>query len=222
MNWREYFAAIAPPWLSRYWGERLWGSLAYLSDLMSEGMSQAVKAHLLDQSTSPVDALPLIGLERRMPRYPGETNDSHRARLLDAWNAYVQGGTAAAITGQLATYGLDDVEIVSQHDGWVFENPKDTSQWSRFAVIIDGVTWGTSYVYGMGMIYGSAMTYGSDATPAETETIKSIVRKWKPVHSENPFIYVVLSGDIYGDPDLVYGAGDLYAAGEIVKWANDS
>jgi hypothetical protein len=227
VHWRDYFAAIGPPWTQRYWGERLWGAIAYMSDLVTEGMAQAVKAHLLEQETSPPDALSRIGSERQMPRYPSETNDQHRARLLDAWNAYEEGGTKASIIGQLATFGLSNVVVRTWREGWIFGDALGATHWSRFAVILEtphGIT--GPYTYGAGYIYGSPITYGSSATPNEVSTIKGIVKKWKAVHSENPWIYVVISGDYYGDPDLFYvpggGGGATYGTGSIVKWQNDS
>jgi hypothetical protein len=220
MNWRDYFAAIGPPWTQRYWGERLWGAFAYMSDLVTEGMAQAIKAHLLEQATSPPDALPRIGNERRMPRYAGESDDQYRDRLLDAWYAYERGGTRVGVISQLAWYDIV-ANIVSFHDGWLFENPPLIYHWSRFAVFLTTHPWSTAYLYGAGYSYGTPITYGSTATPAEVDTVKGLIRKWKPVPSENPWIYVPIGGACYGDPSITYGGGTLYG-GSVAAWANDS
>lgn len=223
-NFRELFTSLAPPWLRAYWGERMWGVYALMSDLITEGSAQAIKAHMLREDTSPDDALPLVGADRRMPRYDGETNLQYRNRMIDAWDAYELGGTAAAITGQLELFGLDNTRCISQHGGWAFENPVDTTNWSRFVVIIEQTHPWTAGPgnYGTGLLYGSALTYGTDATPGELDTVLGIIKKWKPGHSKNPYVLVVLDGDYYGQPALTYGGGSTYSAtADTVKWWNE-
>ena len=220
-TFRDYLQSIAPPWFKGYWGERLWGMVGLYSDLIAEGCSQAIKAHLLRMDTSPPDALPLIGSERSMPRYPGETDLQYRGRLWEAWEAYTTGGTEAAITGQLAKYGLSNTRCIAQHDGWCFENPPNATEWSRFVVVIEQAhPWTAPIDYGLGYIYGSALTYGSTATPDDVATVKGITLKWKPAHSRNPYILVVLEHEYFGDPDLVWGAAGAVYGGEAIKWWN--
>jgi hypothetical protein len=218
-NFRTYINSIAPPWFRGEWGERLWGMVGLYADLVAEGCSQAVKAHLLNMDTSPPDALPVIGSGRDMPRYPGETDAQYRSRLWDAWDAYVVGGTEAAITGQLAEYGLSNTRCISQHDGWRFEIPPTGSEWSRFVVVIEQThSWATAYTYGTGYSYGTAMTYGSAATPDDVATVKGIIMKWKPAHSRNPYILLIIDHEYYGDPDLDYGAAGVVYGADVARW----
>jgi len=320
-NFREYVAKISPPWLRRYYGERFVGfTIGLMTDLVSEGAAQALKASWLHSDTSPPDALPEIGLERSMPRYTADTDATYRDRLHKAWDAWLfagneEGTGGLGIIGQYNAMGLANVVILPAENydpraarpSWRFEayptiamwgditfhndylgtgksamlhttldwsdygfaagmsayvigsslNDNNTgynvigaigkalyirgtvlvdeapppmgclvdgTNWSRFAVVIEeGHGW-IPWVYGDGHVYGSAddsPTYGSTATIGEVRTVKAIARKWGPGHAINPYIYVVLSGDYYGDPDLVYGDPalvTLYGIGSIIKW----
>jgi hypothetical protein len=222
VTWREYAELIGPPWSKRYWGQRFWlGLLGYIGDLVAEAGAQAVRAHMLREDSSPGDALPPIGNERQMPRYPAETNANYRARLIDAWDAWQGAGTNPGIVSQYNAYGLSNVVVRSFHDGWGFENPPVMSRWSRFVVIIEQPhPWSTSYTYGSGILYGTPITFGSTATPDEAETVKAIALKWKPAHSINPYVLVVLEHEYYGDPDLVWGAAGVVYGGETIQWTN--
>jgi len=91
----------------------------------------------------------------------------------------------------------------------------DATNWSRFAVVVEQVHPWTSWTFGGGVVYGSGATYGSTLTVDDIISIKSIIRKWKAGHAINPRIYIIISGDYYGDPDLVFGGGEVYAAGTI-------
>lgn len=221
---RDLVDAISPPWLGAYWGERFMGVIAMTGDLVLEGMVRALKAPWLRQSTSPPDALPLVGSERSMPRYDANDDDTYRARLLDAWNTWLFAGTVEGtgdqgMVGQYAAAGWLNV-VIRNNFQWDFENPKDTADWSRFVVVLEQPNGLTTWTYGSGIAYGSepdSPTYGSTATQGQITEVKSIARKWKTHHEINPYILVILSGEYYGDPDLVYGGAAVYG-GESIKW----
>ena len=314
-TFREYVAKISPPWLRRYYGERFVGfTIGLMTDLISEGAAQALKASWLHSDTSPPDALPDIGTERSMPRYYSDTDATYRSRLHGAWSAWLfagneEGTGGLGMVGQYNDFGLANVRVIPainleqsvDRDAWSFEayptisvtgavltfddafagnsritgtgcsvgftvgrkvyiigsalNDNNTgylisaipdadtidltgivlsdegpmlgatldgTEFSRFAVIIEeGHGW-VPWVYGGGAVYGSddaSPTYGSTATVGDVRTVKAIARKWSPGHAINPYIYVIFSGDYYGDPDLEYGdAGLVYATGAGIKW----
>jgi hypothetical protein len=200
------------------------GAIGLMFDLLGEGAARALKAPWLLQKTSPPDALPLIGTERSMPRYRAEDDATYRRRLHDAWNAWLFAGTVEGegdqgMKGQYAAAGYS-VEILNNFE-WDFENPKDTANWSRFVVVIEQPhQFLPAFTYGGGQAYGQLLTYGSTATAAEVSEIRSIARKWKEGHAINPWIYVILSHEYYGDPNLVYGAAGAVYGGETIRWAN--
>jgi len=117
-NFREFVANISPPWLRRANGERFVGmTIGLMSDLVSEGAAQALKASWLLSDTSPPDALPEIGTERSMPRYYADSDDTYRARLHAAWAAWQfagneEGTGGLGIVAQYVAMGLPNVSIV--------------------------------------------------------------------------------------------------------------
>ena len=83
-----------------------------MADSVATGAAEALRAPWLLESTSPGDALPLDGSEKRMPRYPGEPEASYRARLQGCWVAYADGGLESALLSQLAAAGYSGCSIV--------------------------------------------------------------------------------------------------------------
>ena len=125
-------------------------------------------------------------------------------------------GMYQALTLATDKLWLDDV--VLSDEGPVGATIEAT-EWSRIAVIIEPGTY-HEWVYGDGdHHYGDGSTYGSTATVDEVAAIKAIARKWNAGEEINPYIYVILDGEYYGDPDLVYGGGAVYG-GEAIKWAH--
>jgi hypothetical protein len=146
INYREFVRRISPPWLRDFYGERFVGMVnGLMADLISEGASQAIKAHLLLSDTSPPDALPSIGDERNMPRYPSETDAQYRDRLHGAWDAWEFAGNedgtgTGGIIGQLNAFGLANVTILPavnedprvERPAWVFEVPSTVTLSGNF------------------------------------------------------------------------------------------
>lgn len=294
-------------WLSGHFYTRYSGVMSLISDEIMEGASLALKAPWLRTFDSPDDALPYVGAESSMPRYTADTNQTYRARLLNRWSSWQQGGTGAAIIEQLQAFGILSAQVVPAENNdprparpaWRFEEPPtiiitgsftftaddggsgnssiagpafswvsvpaapskvlisgttlndgmyetltidstklwfegvqlsdegpvsctiEATEWSRIAVIIEPGTYDEWY-YGDGdHYYGDGSTYGSTATVDDIAGIKAIARKWKAGEEINPYVYVILSGEYYGDPDFVYGGGAVYG-GEAIKWEHQA
>ena len=136
-NFRDYVEQISPPWLRRHYGLRLMGAISGLmGDIIMEGASQAIQGPWLRSGFQPPDALPLVGNERRMPRYPSDTDATYRERLAEAWSTYGRGGNEGAIIEQLIAFGLTNPVVIpaensaptlgfasSRVDTWRFEEP---------------------------------------------------------------------------------------------------
>ena len=130
-NLREYVFKISPPWLRRHWGERLMGVQGLMGDLAMEAISQGMQVPWLRSGFQPPDVLPLIGVERSMPRYPADTDDGYRERLAEAWDSWLFAGNEDAITDQLIAFGLPNVVVVPAENAddrierrsWRFELP---------------------------------------------------------------------------------------------------
>lgn len=170
------------PFLKRYSGAWFGVLCGLTGDLLAEGMSLALRLAWIADRESPDDVLPLIGTERGMPRYPGETAAQYRARLQDAWNAYTFAGAEQTIVSQFehAGYPGTEIQFDALADG---PNGEPAPYWSQFWVYFpyssghpvtgDGPTWN-------GFNYGDGTLYGLDVTVGFYQLIHGIVGKWKP------------------------------------------
>jgi hypothetical protein len=136
----------------------------------------------LADPTSPDDVLPLVGTERRMPRYPQELPATYRSRLLGAWDTYGFGGDESVLEAQLAAYGYPGkVTFFPGRDGPFGQPaPYRTQFWITFAVGTHPVTGGgppwDTFNWDDGSLWGPVGYSAEFAT-----TLHQIVNKWKPV-----------------------------------------
>lgn len=210
-NFREEVERVTPPPLLGQWGDLFfWTVFGLVADTFSEAMSVAHRAAWLRDELSPDDVLPLIGRERRMPRYLGESSDSYRARLHDAWNAYRFAGDESSILGQLTAAGFTGAEI---YDGWHWNDP----HWSRFWVVYPP---GTHTVTAAGRFVGEGWSVGDGTivglvglTVPQIQTIRGIIQKWKSVRWICGGVIFIISGWVVGAGHDV-GEDDLTIGGE--------
>jgi hypothetical protein len=212
VNYRNYIARIAARVLRGGPGERFAGAVALLFDWLSEGGRQAVRAFWIADrpGNGPAyDALGPAGQELSLPRYPGETWGQYHARLARAWDDWPLAGDETSILGQLAAAGFPGAVIYYPPDA-----PAYLTTWSQFAVFFarglhpvtgPGAPWG-SFKWGDGTTYGP-----TGITAGQLQTIRSIIRKFKPAHWICPAIVFEVTGWTYGtshkwgEPGLVYG-----------------
>lgn len=89
-------------------------TLALQANEAVESWLLACRMHLLDDPESPDDVLPIIAQDRQLPRYPLETADQHRTRLIDAWNIYQEAGTEEVIEKQILAAGYGPTEFLGE------------------------------------------------------------------------------------------------------------
>lgn len=197
----EFVQSIAPTWMKGetpakpHYGERFMGTFGILSDVLAQAAIQAVRAWWLKDEFSPVDALPYLGEDRQIDRYPGDSDDTYRNRLIGAWDAWAVAGNEEAIVSQLESYGLTNIEIHSARNGWDWDSaaPGDWSHgvggaanWSRFWVVIKGHPWLASNALDAGTALGLT------ATLEEVAAVRAIVEKWRAAEAICPWVIVVL------------------------------
>lgn len=180
----DYVEELSAPWMLGDLSAGWFGVLAgVVADTVAEGFSLALKMPWLLDPESPDDVLPLIGAERRLPRYPLETAAQYRSRLHDAWDAYQFGGTEYTIIRQFELAGYPGVRIEFRpSEPGPFGQP--APYWSQFWVVfpvgthpvtVDGPTW-DSFNWDDGTLWGPL-----GITQEFAATIRGIVKKWKPV-----------------------------------------
>lgn len=178
MNWTTWIFNLAPGWLQGYWGQRLLGICVLVADIVSEGASEAIRAPWLAESTSPDDCLSLKGEEYMMPRYPGETAEQYRARLLAVWETWPYAGSAQAIETQLAAAGFDATVVF--HSDRLGPKGQAAPYRSQFWVLLNGTPTYESPAWG-DFDWGDGTEWGAtDVSPEDADLIRAIVRKWKP------------------------------------------
>lgn len=229
MSYREYLTKLVPPWLQRAVGELFLGAHGDELDVLATKAKDATKAGFV--ADAPSDALRYHGRERVLPRFAGEADASHRARLVAAWDTYETAGTRAGPLSTGGTYGLVGmleaaldpsvtVQVKAYRDPYL--GPLRRGYWSEFWVVLSGVpwarrTWGDGSEWGRPA--GAPRTWGSTATRAEVETLKNIVRTFKAAHEWCPAIVVAFSGRTWGDGSLWGGSGvEWDGAANAIYW----
>lgn len=196
-------------------GQALVGTFGVLADALAQGWSEGLRAPWIgDVGEGPAyDALGPAGSELSMPRYPGESWTQYHERLQRAWTDYRFAGTEATIEAQLAAAGFPGARVLGPNDTTI-EPP---GYWSHFIVYFpigshtvtaSAPKWG-SFKWGDGTQYGPV-----GLSAQQLQTIRAIVRKWKPGH----WICRELVFQIAG---WQYGTGRTW--GEIgLKWGGES
>jgi hypothetical protein len=160
--------------------ERFWGVVVGLTgDLFAEAMRLALRMPWLLDPESPDDVLPLIGAERRIRQYPGESAAAYRARLHAAWDTYSAPGKTAIET-ELALAGWPGTVVFYDRPGPKGEPAPYWSQfWVRFGVGDHPVT-GDAPAWDSGATWDGSTLWDIGAPAAFIATIRAIVSKWKP------------------------------------------
>lgn len=173
----KYLQKIAPPWLLSDRGKRWLQAHGDGLDLVSDLIRLAVQARII--AVAPEDALVYIGIDRGMPRYPTETTEDYRTRLIGAWDYWQWGGTKKGVQDVLALLGYA-VEITELYT-------LDPLRWSEFAItvapIIGGFRkrlWADGGLWGDGGLWAQ----GWAPVPDELEALESLVAGMKAAHTK--------------------------------------
>lgn len=175
-TYRQWAHDTVPTWLRGRWGGKLSEFIGFVFDTIQEEVFEAGAAGMLDAPTFPADALPHIGSERSIERYPSESDATYHSRVKGAWVAWPQAGTKGGVLSQLSA-GAFTASIMEMKD-WNWDGVP--ANWSRFWVLITAHGW-TRNKWGDGRVWGQGV-WGASATQAEAQTLIRIVRKWKPGH----------------------------------------
>lgn len=201
-TWRGYVQELSIPRMLRTYAERFFGLYGLIADTADEGVKLALHANWLLEPTSPDDVLPKIAKERRLPRYPAEDPSQHRSRLHGAWTTWVDAGSDHNMVTQFAAAGWPGVLIWDNTEIYQWEDPHNTDDVSRFWVILppgshsfvsDG-NWNDAGTWNDGGLWNS------NATTEQIQTMRAIIRKFKPVDWRCQNIVAVVSWD---DPTIV-------------------
>jgi hypothetical protein len=111
-NYEDYQAAIAPTFLQDVWGQAWLEAHGSLKDALVEQLKEAVKCRF--PLLAPPDALQALGFERSIQRGLSESQSAYAQRVLNAWTAWLFGGTAQGVLSQLIATGYTS-SVLMQH-----------------------------------------------------------------------------------------------------------
>jgi Phage tail protein (Tail_P2_I) len=143
-------------------------------------------------SRCPDDALDVLGPTFGLERYPADTNDTYRARLVQAWPTRMLAGADGAVIGQLTAFGIPDVLLMRDADGQ-FGPGAPGAYYSELWPFL-GPNFGSTGIAPLllgGFVLGPTTTLGTTATPAQITTIKKIILRWKATHGYPVRIFLV-------------------------------
>jgi len=191
----EQFYDFAPRWLLTEFAEKWVGATLLLpGDAAREAMSQARFQSWLLEQNSPPDAVPLVGKERRLPRYPGESLMNYRMRVWDAWSAYEFGGSKEAIESQLEIAGFPGQVMYSGPFG---QSEHYSQFWIYFPAGTHGVT-AAGPEFGS-FDWGDGTRWGPVGMPFEQlKALMELVKKWKHSQWICRAMVFEISGFLYG------------------------
>lgn len=206
----DYVRALLPWWLRRGSGGDMANAMGLMEDARLHATAQAVKVRIV--SEAPPDALPALGWERDLERYPGDTDTDYRTRLRNAHATYRKAGSDAGVRDALIELGLSP--RIKRNNNWDWDghpgNP--ANYWARLWVILD-----TPHDYGPAAACGAAgavcgaMLCGIASVSGRANSVVAdelarmvrLVRKWKSSHAQ--FVRIIIR---FASASAVYLCGD--------------
>lgn len=144
-------------------------------------------------------ALDAHGLDRKMPRYPGEEDMPYKLRLLNAFSYYSAVGTKTAILAALARLGYTDLDIIEAY-------LTDQTRWAEFGVVF---SWDVDSVLNSASLRPLRDTV-KRMKPAHTR-MTTLTVPYKPVTMVNSEL--ITARDIHRATLNFWGNGLLYLDG---------
>lgn len=220
-TYRRIFKRLLPYWLTEGEGELVLYSLGLLKDATAEYARQALLARF--PSYAPLDALDVIGRDRRIVRGISETIGDFRARLRGWRQALRFRGNAFSMLRQIRAYcgptvrvrsvdrrgnwytidrdGTESVSLKTSNWNWDALGPE---RFSRFWIIIypdAGSPWALapSAIAAWAAETDTHLTYSMSMTTEHAATIRDIIRVWQPDGTRCEWV-IVAFGDASFDP----------------------
>jgi hypothetical protein len=202
-SFRQYRSSLVPTTHQRPTGQAFQGALGDVEDSFIDRAKQAVKARF--PLLAPPDALDAIGVERQIPRGPGEANAAYAARLVAAFETWPNAGTPYGMLRAFYATGYTNVVLAQVRGGKQY-----TLDASGALVISSAGSWTPTYVGDpfwntFDAIFAPPLpaSWVSGGAPASTSNeanfIRSIIRLWKPSYARARRI-IIETGPLWGFP----------------------
>ncbi|GEM81879.1 phage tail protein [Meiothermus hypogaeus] len=162
----------APPWFQDAPVGPEIEAYGALADEHLEYVATALRARYAE--LTPEDGLNLLGAERNFVRYPAESLDAFRQRIIGAWEFWQWAGTEYGLGLALSQLGYNSAIVPVRS--------YDNTRWSEFDV----------YLY--------AGTRSYDGSVEEKNRILAIINQVKPAHTRLATLRYVPSGPLNWNP----------------------
>lgn len=185
MSFADFLSSRLPRWLKGPWGLKFIAVTGGLVDTINTGALQAGEQHFPQSAAA--DAVPFHGRERLIPRILGESTEAWRARLVDAWNIWVNSSTIDGYAAVLRTYLKEDsLFAIPAHD-WlvdpVSDYDNDIDNWSRVFLILLQPHRFTQPVIGSSLVVDPQQLVGISMTYDELQDFRANARHWLGAHA---------------------------------------
>lgn len=162
----------APPWFQDAPVGPEIEAYGALADEHLEYVATALRARYAE--LAPEDGLNLLGAERNFVRYPAESLDAFRQRIIGAWEFWQWAGTEYGLGLALAQLGYNSAIVPVRN--------YDNNRWSEFDVYL----------------YASTRSY--DGSQEEKSRILGIINQMKPAHTRIGSVRYVPNGPLNWNP----------------------
>mgnify|MGYP001581068077 CR=1 FL=1 len=231
------FLSLLPAWLLRGDGGNVAASLGLMLDAFNARARLALLARFPSYAPDE-PALAAMGRDRLIRRginEPAEAYavrlaawlDDHRTRgnpfaMLRQLRAYLQAPCVVRTVDRRGNwYSIDAAGLRSSSidtGNWDWDGTPASPDWSRFWVIIypvDGTTpwavsgdWGDATLWGAGVWGNDDTTIGTTATPDQVNSVRAIVRDWKPAGTTCEWIIVAFDDATFTPAGATDPSGD--------------
>lgn len=205
-DFREWASLLSPGSWRAYWGTRfIGGAIGLLFDMLAEGASIAVFVSKMGSRNFPDDSPDLLGIERNMPRFPGEATTSYTQRLKDAWKLWRESGTSGGINKMF--FRWLPATSVTFHTNASWDWDSQPTNWSRLWVVLIAHPWTDDGTWDDPGTWDDGGTWDTTATADEVRAARDIVRSFKSGHEICVAICVVLDEVTWNanQPDGTWG-----------------
>lgn len=171
-QYQRWLLTLSPPWLRGARGSSLMSGLGSGLDEHASLLTTGLLARFAQRA--PEDALATLGAERTLTRYPGESGDAFRDRVLGAWDFWVWAGTEHGMSVALSQLGYNSAVVPVRS--------YDPARWGEFDVYL----------------YAGSRSY--DGSQEEKNRILAVINQVKPAHTRLGTVQYVPAGPLTWDP----------------------
>ncbi len=230
MTFRASIKAIVPRWLLGPVGEKLLHAITLPVDALAYALDYGNRGRMPGNGVE--SALRLVGEDRRMLRYPLETDAEYATRLSMSFDLWKTAGLARAIIREVEGFcgpsnvrvrvvarsglwhslaegqGPDGtiVKFNASPENWFWDS-LDERYWRFWVIIYPNGLWTSTRKW------DGAMTWGEDqwglSIPGEqASALRELVRRWKPAKCQCVWLIYALDNDLF-DPSATYPDASL-------------